>query len=257
MRKITLITIVILSALSCTKISNRYNEPYVQEHGRCIFSVQMEDSDFVWDAVKSKIGVYSETGDNVAYSLRSCYDGCRGEVEFFGPATKGIVNAYYPYTKEGYEACREGKIKVPSQQKWYNNFAEALQFNMPYMVASNNDGKLFFKQDCGALHISIKIDFPEEVCSVTLSGSNILEPITVTEIDRTVSIATPLDIWVILEQGSYDGLILSVVGVKSAVTAIIEGEYEIEACRQVNVEAKEQYHDYGGSDLEAEEVEFD
>lgn len=256
MKKIILAVIVLLSILSCAK-NDRYREPYVPEQGRCTFMVQMEDQAFVWDAVKSKIGVYSENGDNVAYSLRGIYDGRGGEVEFFGPSTKGVVNAYYPYVKEGYDACRHGRIRVPSQQKWFDSFNDALKGNMPFMVASNNDGKLYFKQVCGALHIKTRMDFPGKVSSVTLSGNNLTEPVTVYGIEKETSIANPLDIWVVLEQGLYDGFILSVNGESSAVTAIIEGDYSIEGSRQTDVDAREQYHDYGGSDFEGEEVEFD
>lgn len=257
MKKVILTLAVLVSALSCTKYSNRYQEPYVPEQGRCTFTVQMDDPAFTWDAVKSKIGVYSETGANVAYSLRSMYDGRSGEVEFFGPATKGIVTAYYPYVKEGYDACREGGVSVPAQQKWCESFESALKSNMPFMVSVNNDGKLYFRQTCGALHMRVKIDFPELVNSVTLSGNSLAEPVTVVGIDKTASVAQPLDVWVILEEGSYDGFILSVAGASSAVTAIIEGDYTITASAQTDVEAREKYHDYGGSEFEGEEVEFD
>lgn len=101
------------------------------------------------------------------------------------------------------------------------------------------------------------MDFPGKVSSVTLSGNNLTEPVTVYGIEKETSIANPLDIWVVLEQGLYDGFILSVNGESSAVTAIIEGDYSIEGSRQTDVDAREQYHDYGGSDFEGEEVEFD
>lgn len=257
MRKSFLIVLALAAVLSCTENSRRPLEPSVPDLGTCIMRVRMDDPSFSWDAVHSKIGVYSDSGENVPYSLRSIYNGSNDVVEFFGPAAKGTIHAYYPYSRDGYASCLEDRVSIPSEQKWYSSSEAALAANMPYMVATDEDGIMVFRQTCGLLHVSVKVDFPENITSLTLSGNGLEGVISMVGIDRPSSVAAPLDVWFVLGEGSYDGFILSVSGLDESITAIMEGEYEIVASAQTDAEAREKYHDYDGGDFTGEEVEFD
>ena len=119
------------------------------------------------------------------------------------------------------------------------------------------------------------MDFSQDVQSIVLSSGDDIcgdydvsslatdrltgggESITVTGIDRPSSPSKPLDVWIMLPPGTYNGLFISVSAGEETATAIIAGEIRIESGKQTEVDAKEENHNFGGGDFEGEEVEFD
>lgn len=275
MRKFVFTFLSLLPLLSCVEKLPVAVEPEIENQGVCLLKVQMEDESFVWTAGDSEIGVYSDSGANSRWSLRSNCEGKSGEVEFFGPEAKGAVYACLPYSPEGYSPCAVGRISIASEQKWYDGFEAHLKGNTPYMVAFAEDGKLVFRQHCGALRVRIKMNFTKNVQEVVLSAPEKIcgdydvsslatdrltgggESITVTGIDRPSSPSKPLDVWIMLPPGTYNGLFISVSAGEETATAIIAGEIRIESGKQTEVDAKEENHNFESGDFTGEEVEFD
>jgi len=275
MKKIFISLTTLLAVLSCTEKLPVASDPSVDNQGVCLVKVTMEDASFTWSALNSKIGVYSGSGANAEWRLRSSYDGRTGMAEFFGEAATGTVYAYYPYSSEGYVPCAEGRVNVPAEQKWCDSFAGHMKLNNPYMVAAFKDGTVKFKENLGAIHVKVKMDFPENVQYISLSASEFIsgnydvtgeayeritdggKTIKLTDINKPTTVATPLEAWILLPPGTYSGLFLTVSGANESITAIIEDGLKIVAGSQSEVDAKEQHHDYDGDDFEGIPVEFD
>jgi len=275
MKKLFISFAALLSVLSCTEKLPVTPDPAVDNQGICLVNVTMEDDTITWSALNSKIGVYSNSTTNAQWRLRSIYDGRTGIAEFFGEAATGSVYAYYPYSSDGYAPCATGRVNVAAEQKWCDSYASHMQVNSPYMVAVVRDGALQFKENLGAVHVKVKMDFPENIQYISLSASEFIsgdydvtgeayeritggtKSIKLNGIDKPSSLAEPLEAWIALPPGTYSGLFLTVAGDKESITAVIDDGLKIVAGAQTEVDAKEQHHDYDGSDFEGEPVEFD
>lgn len=275
MKKIIGVIAIFTIAASCTERLPVPVQPDLTDQGICVLRAEMDDPGFVWDAVKSKIGIYSASGENMSWSIRSIYDGKTGEAEIFGREARGKVYAYYPYSAEGYTPCAEGRVNIPSAQKWFDTFDGHINGNTTCLVAAAEDGKLSFRQVCGCIHIRIAIDFPENIRRVVLSAEDFIcgdyyigsgqsqrltdggKSITVSGIDSPSSIASPLDVWFMLPPGTYKGLFVSVSGQNESVTSVLENTITVESGKQCDADAREQRHDYGAGDFEGEKVDFD
>lgn len=275
MKKIFISLTTLLAVLSCTEKLPVTPDPSVENQGICLVNVTMENTSFIWSAINSKMGVYSSAGANSEWRLRSMYDGCTGAAEFFGEAATGSIYAYYPYSSEGYAPCAQGRVYVPAEQKWCESFTAHMNYNNPYMVAALRDGDFLFKENLGAVHVSVKMDFPENIQYVSLSASEYIsgnyditgeayeritqgsKSIRVYGIDKPSTIAAPLDVWIMMPPGTYSGLFLAVAGDNESITAIIDDGLQIVAGAQTEVDAREEHHDYEGGDFEAETVDFD
>lgn len=264
-----------LIAVSCVEKLPVATEPNIEEQGVCLLKAVMEDESFVWTLPESRIGIYSESSANSCWSPRADCIGKGGEAEIFGPEAKGKVYAYWPYSEEGYAPCADGRVRIPSEQKWHGSFESHIAANTPCLVACVENGRLSFRRHCGALHIKIMMDFSEDVQSIVLSSGDDIcgdydvsslatdrltgggKSITVTGIDRPSSPSKPLDVWIMLAPGTYNGLFISVSAGEETATAMIAGEIRIESGKQTEVDAKEENHNFESGDFTGEEVEFD
>ncbi len=275
MKRSILLFGMLLTAVSCVEKLPVAAEPEVAEQGVCLLRAQMEDGSFVWTLPDARVGIYSESSANSCWSPRAAYVGKIGEVEIFGPEAKGTVYAYWPWSEEGYSPCADGRVRIPSEQKWYDGFEAHMSGNSPCLVARAENGRLHFRRHCGALHVRVAMDFTRNVQGIVLSSADEIcgdydvsgladerlvnggKSIRLTGIDAPASVACPLEAWLMLPPGTYGGLFISVSAGDESVTAVIEGVVRVESGKQTDVDARERRHDYEGGDFEGEEVEFD
>ena len=252
------------------------NDPYVAPQGSALFRAEVESlsGTWKWDAVNSRVGVYSSSSDNQILLPRSRYDGATGEVELFGANVLGQAYAYLPYQKKGEEAVREGRLPLRETQRHYAGNVPQIEGNI-LMVAPARDGKFTFRYLCGTLHIRIKLAFTENVKSVSISANeplcgwmditgesgfpmiNASYSVTVTDIDKPCTLNEPLDVWVALPEGSYTGLLVTVSCLTQSQSTVISGTWAVTAGLETVVEAKEENYDYSGTDFISEEVQYD
>mgnify|MGYP006956029642 FL=1 len=265
-----------LTALSCVERLPVEAEPELAEQGVCLLRAQMvEDDSFVWTLPESRIGVYSGSSANSCWTPRAYCIGKSGEAEIFGPEAKGEVYAYWPYSEEGYSPCADGRVRIPSEQKWHDSFESHIAGNAPHLVACAEDGRLRFRRHCGALHVRVMMDFVQNVQNIVLNSEDDIcgdydvsglaeeklvnggKSIRLTGIDRPAGASEPLDVWIMLPPGTYSGLFVTVSGGEETATAVIDGSVRIESGRQTEADASERRNDYEGGDFVGEVVEFD
>ena len=125
------------------------------------------------------------------------------------------------------------------------------------------------------MHFRVKMQFTENIQHVTISSAvpltgwmdvtgveeeAMLNPgysVTVTGIDRTCTETSPLDVWVMLPEGTYNSFSFTAAGVTESLSTIIEGPFQIKAGEETSATAQEKKVDYDGGNLEAEEVDYD
>lgn len=263
--------------LSCTeKYVPKETNYYVDDNGTFLFwaSVQPLSGTWTWDAAMTKVGIYTPTDVNVMFQPRGSYDGASGEVELMGPPVTGQACAYIPYSIYGNEAAREGCILLPAQQTYHTDAVSQIEANTPYLVSvADDEGHFSFRHLCGALHLKVKIHFSEKVRRITLTANEPLSgylsvadgtmshesnSVTVAGINSPCTETAPLDVWVMLPQGTYTGLYITAAGVSESISTVLEQNVTITAGVQTQeVLVQEKKNNYNGSDFESEEVEYD
>lgn len=262
--------------IACTeKFVPAENNPYVPPQGRCVFRAEVSpiSGAWVWDAAHDRAGVYGSNVSNAMFCPRAAFDGASGAAELIGEGVTGDAFAYIPYRPEGVDALASGCVPLPAEQRYFRDAASQIEGNELLVARADEDGLLRFSHRCGALHIRLKINLGENVQSVSLSaneplcgwfdisgGGEVLHAsrsVRVTGMDSPCSESAPLDVWVMLPEGTYTGLFVTVAGSTESISTIIEGRFEIAACRETSVSASEQKNHYGGSEFEAEEVQYD
>ena len=78
-----------------------------------------------------------------------------------------------------------------------------------------------------------------------------------TGIGRPCSETAPLDVWVMLPEGSYSALSITVAGATESLSTVIDGSFQIRAGQETSASAQEKKNEYDGGDLEGEEVNYD
>lgn len=277
MKRLLIAFVAFSAILSCTQAYIPQPDPYVPAPGTCVFKAQVEllEGQWVWDAVHDKVGVYADNLTNSPFQPRAAFDGKSGVVELMGEGATGQAYAYFPYSFNGEEAVREGRQPLSEHQSYQSSALEQIQNNTTFVAAADEDGLFRFRCLCGALHIKIKMHFEEPVQHVTfvsttpVSGwldvtgvqeETIVHPgysINITDIGRPCTENSPLDVWVMLPEGSYSGLSITVAGATESLSTVIEGTFQLRAGEETSVSAEEKKVDYNGGSLEGEEVDYD
>ena len=268
----------ILIALACTRQNApEGNDYYVADGGNGIFTAQVESisGTWTWDAVRSKVGVYAGDARNVLYVPRAKYDGASGEVQIMGRPVNGRAYAYIPYKAHGIDAVRFGRMPIPTEQAFYESAAAQIEGNTTLVAMADENGKFLFRHYCGALHLKLIISFPETVERVAFSAtepvcgelditglaeeriSNPGYSVTVKGIGKPCSEAEPLDVWVMLPEGTYPGAYITIYGATTALSIIVGDRFDITAGEETAAEAREEKNEYGNPDFEGEEVTYD
>lgn len=269
---------VALSALlSCTEAYIPLPDPYVPDPGTCVFKAQMDllQGEWVWDAVHDKVGVYADNLTNAPFQPRAAYDGKSGIIELMGEGALGQAHAYFPYSSHGEEAVGEGRQPLPQNQSYQRSALEQIQQNTTFVATADEDGLFHFRCLCGALHIKVNMFFSEPVQRVTLSSTtpvtgwldvtggeeeSILHPgysITITDINLPCTETSPLDVWVMLPEGDYNGLSITAAGATESLSTVLEGTFQLRAGQETSASAREKKNDYDGGYLEGEDVNYD
>lgn len=273
--KKTAILITLLALVSCTEkyISQDLNV-YVAPQGRCIFtaSVTPLSGTWTWSAASSAVGVYGNGVSNARYQPRAAFDGATGTAEIFGEGVVGQAYAYMPYTSEGLDAAAKGCTPLPKVQKYCNDAVSQIESNCILVAAAGEDGLFDFRYPCGTLHLQIKINFEEHVQRVNLSANeplcgwldvmdgSMVTPyytVSVTGIDKACTESKPLDVWIMLPEGTYTGLYVTVAGKKESISTVVEGTFNVPAGGECIATARENNNNYSGTDFEGEEVDYD
>ncbi len=277
MKRLFTAFVAISAILSCTKAYIPQPDPYVPEPGTCVFKAQVEllQGQWVWDAVHDKVGVYADNLDNAPFQPRAAYNGKSGIIELMGEGALGQAFAYFPYSSQGEEAAREGRQPLSEVQSYQSSAIAQINKNTTFVAVADKDGLFRFRCLCGALHLRVKMHFNEPVRRVTLSSTMpltgwldvtgekeevLLNPgysISITDINRSCSETSPLDLWVMLPEGSYSGLSITVAGATESISTVIEGTFLIKAGEETSANAEEKKIDYDGGYLEGEEVDYD
>ena len=262
--------------LSCSeKFVSEETNYYVDDSGSYLFTTTVEklSGEWIWDAARCKAGVYAGETENAIFVPRAAFDGRTGQAGLMGPAVHGQAYAYLPYRIYGYDAAKEGCITLPAEQAYFTGTAAQIEGNTPVLVAAaDSTGHFAFRYPCGALHLTVKIQFSGNVQKLTLTAS---EPVcgpldvqygTIAGGSNTVSVAgiglpctvsAPLDVWVMLPEGSYTGLYITVSGSDESISSVIDDSVVIVAGAETEALVQEKKNNYGGSDFEGEEVDYD
>lgn len=263
--------------LSCTEAYIPQPDPYVPDPGTCVFKAQVDllQGQWVWDAVHDKVGVYADNLTNALFLPRAAYNGKSGMIELMGEGALGQAYAYFPYSSHGEEAVREGRQPLSQIQGFQGSALEQIQQNTTFVAAADEDGLFRFRCLCGALHIQVNLHFSEPVQRVTLTSTtpitgwldvtgleeeSILHPgysITITDINLPCTGTSPLDVWVMLPEGSYSGLSITVAGATESLSTVLEGTFQIRAGQETSASAQEKKNDYDGGYLEGEDADYD
>lgn len=277
MKRLIIIFSAIACVASCTeKYKADYVEPYIAPQGRSVFRAEVDllDGTWKWSAASTKVGVYGSNVSNALFSPRAAFDGASGEVELMGHDVLGPAYAYLPYRSAGYEAIAQGCQPLSDGQRFFPGAVEQIIGNEILVAAADDDGLFRFSHRCGALHLRVAVNLGENARTLTLSSAveplagwlelndepqmkNPLYSITVSGIDAPLSESAPLSVWVMLPEGSYSGLYVTVAGETTSISTAMEGTYEILTGEETVAGVKEEKNNYGGSDFEAEEVEYD
>lgn len=277
MKKLILSFAAVAALISCNQERKPGTDPVVREQGTCIFKAQIEplEGSWVWNAATDKVGIYADNLANSPYVPRVAYDGKEGVVELMGEGALGQVYAYFPYSQRGLEAAQAGRQPLWEQQSCQRSSAAQIQQNSVLVAAADEDGLLRFRYLCGTLHLQIKMQFAQNVQSVTLTSAvpitgwldvtgveeeSLLYPgytVRVTGIDRPCSATTPLDVWIMLPEGTYTSFSVTVAGEDESLSTVVEGPFLVKAGEETSTVAEEKKVDYDGGNLEAEEVDYD
>lgn len=273
-----IISLAAISALiSCTQEYRPQPDPYVAAQGTCVFKAQIEllQGSWVWNSATDKVGIYADNLTNASFLPRVAYNGKEGVVELMGEGALGQAYAYFPYSPDGDEAAKLGRQPLSGLQTYQTGNVEQIHRNTTLVTAADEDGLLRFRYLCGTLHLQVKMQFAENIQSITLSSAvpvtgwldvtgveeeTMLNPgytITVTGINRPCTEASPLDVWVMLPEGTYNSFSFTAAGATESLSTIIEGPFQINAGEETSTVAQEKKVDYDGSNLEAEEVDYD
>ncbi len=277
MKKVILYFAAVSALLSCTEKYPVQPDPYVGEQGTCVFKAQIEmlQGNFVWSAATHKVGIYARNLSNAAFQPRMAYDGKDGQIELMGEGAIGQAYAYFPYTSTGEDAAKEGRQPLSDTQSYQMSSVEQIQKNTVLVTAADEDGLLRFRYLCGTLHLQVKMQFAENVQRVTLTSALPLSgwldvtgaeeeiitnpgySVTVSGIDRPCTMTSPLDVWVMLPEGTYNSFSITVAGADESLSTIIEGPFQVSAGKETSTTAQEKKVDYDAGNLEAEEVDYD
>lgn len=248
---------------------------YVDDSGTFLFTASVESlgGEWRWDAALCKVGLYTENDNNALFQPRASYDGKSGEAQIFGPAVNGQAYAYLPYSLYGYPPAKEGCMLLGAEQDYFPGAIAQIEGNTPVLVAAaGDDGRLEFRHMCGALHLKVKIHFSENVQRLALTAN---EPVcgylnvqdgtiadggnslVVKGIDRPCTESSPLDVWVMLPEGSYSGLYITVSGETESISTVLEGDITITTGEESPATVSEKKNSYEGSDFDSEEVSYD
>lgn len=179
MRRINILTYIIISAAFCCCSTKESEETPIDTTGYTYFNVDLEslstgNSDY--EAVWTKgtgIGVFgSECGVNEKYNLRQADEDKRTAL-FYGPLVKGEVLAYTPYVEN--QMLSDGKLplmlsqtqqhlpQIPLHEHFisYCNMALAVQ---------DQSGVLSFRWPAGVLGVRFDFNEPISVSSIILES---------------------------------------------------------------------------------------
>lgn len=277
MKRLFTVFVAFSALLSCTQAYIPQPDPYVPAPGTCVFKAQVEllEGEWIWDAVHDKVGVYADNLTNAPFQPRAAFNGKSGVIELMGEGAKGQAYAYFPYSPYGEEAVREGRQPLRALQSYQGNALDQIRHNTTFVSVADGNGLFRFRYLCGALHVQVKMHFGERVQRVTLTSSTpitgwldvtgekekaITHPgynVSVTEINRTCTEDTPLDVWVMLPEGSYSGFAITIAGATESLSTVIEGTYLVQAGQETSASAQEKKNDFDGGYLEGEEVDYD
>ena len=276
-KRIIIVIVALVALVSCTKpFVPKETNYYVDDKGSFLFTASVEtlSGNWIWDAARSKVGIYTPGASNVAFLPRAAYDGLSGAAQLMGPPVEGQAFAYLPWSKNGNDAAAHGCQLLPSIQRYYPEALTHIENNTPVLAAAADEsGNIIFRNLCGALHLRISIQFHENVQRVVLSaneplcgwlsvtGGGFVNPATsvsVEEIDRPCSVSAPLDVWVMLPEGTYTGLYLTVAGATESISTVLDGSATVSAREESpGATVQEKKNSYDGSDFEGEEVDYD
>ena len=263
--------------LSCTQTYILDPDPYVPAPGTCVFKAQVElpEGQWVWDAVHDKVGVYADNLTNAPFQPRAAFDGKSGVIELMGEGAMGQAYAYFPYSSHGEDAVREGRQPLSERQSYQSSAMDQIRKNTTFVATADEDGLLRFRCLCGALHIQVKMQFNEIVQSITLTSTTpvtgwlditgakeeaITHPgysVSITDIGLPCSETSPLDVWVMLPEGNYNGLSITISGATESLSTVIEGTFQLRSGEETSASAKEKKADFDGGYLEGEDVDYD
>lgn len=275
MKKYLMIPLVLLAAACTEKYTPDYAEPFIAPQGRSVFRTEVTplSGTWLWNASLSRVGVYGSNVSNTPFFPRASFDGKSGEAEIMGRDVLGQAYAYLPYRTAGFDAVAEGCQPLSGEQRFFPDAAGQIEGNEILVAAADEDGRFRFVHRCGALCLRVAINLGENVRTLTLSAAEPLAgwlelgeypamrnpsySVSVTGIDAPCSESAPLSVWVMLPEGNYSGLFITVAGQTESISTIVEGSYEILPGRETVAGAKEQKNNYDGSDFESEEVAYD
>ena len=278
MRKLLALFLPALLLAACTGPLDREDNTYVPEQGTCIFRAVVEPLSGVWtwNAAADRLGVYGEGTDNAVFCPRASFDGKTGTAEFFGPGVFGQAYAYLPWKAEGVAAAALGRMPLSSEQTFFEGASAHIEGNTSVLVAAaDSEGLLRFRNPCGTLKLRLEMDITENVENVSISANEPLcgwldvtgsaeeaminpeRKINVSGIGRPCTAQTPLIVWVMVPAGTYTGLYLTAAGASESISTIVEGSFTVERGGECQAVVREKRNEYGGTDFEGEEVDYD
>lgn len=276
MNKLISLIAAAAALFACTEqfVSEETNY-YIDDSGSYLFTATVEglSGEWIWDAASCKVGVYAGDTENAVFVPRAVFDGKTGQAGLIGPAVHGQAYAYIPFRIYGYAPAEEGCMALPSEQQYFTDAVAHIEGNTPVLVAAaDSAGHLAFRYPCGALHLTVKIHFSENVQRLTLTAA---EPVcgllnvsngtitgganmvSVTGIDLPCTESAPLDVWVMLPEGTFTGIYITASGNTESISTVLEEEVSIVAGAEVHATVQEKKNNYGASDFEGEEVDYD
>lgn len=238
---------------------------------------------YKWDG-KTSLGIYGTTG-----GVNECYLPVKSTAGnnaafFYGNVVAGDLTIYAPYSEEGGQKALEGRIDVPSVQKYYANPFDHVMYNSSFL-GTTQSSEVEFDYYTGLVKILVKYDI-ENIASVRLLVGNLHDGfssyisgelsvidglidencnpsnmVTIEEFGNGVNstIANPLVVWASVAPGMYENFVVEITNKDNVtISAPVAGPFEVKACAVASKDcvAEKVDHDNGVDDLIPEEGTF-
>jgi hypothetical protein len=238
---------------------------------------------YKWDGTVS-LGIYgSSAGVNECYLPVKSTAG-DSEAYFYGNVVAGDLTIYAPYSAENGQRAIEGRIEVPTVQKYYANAFDHVMYNSTFL-GQTKSSEVEFDYYTGLVKILVKYDV-ENIASMKLMVGNLNEgysnylagelsvidglldeqcnPSNTIVIDEfgdgvNSTIENPLVVWVSVAPGIYENLVVEITNKENVtISAPVAGPFEVKACAVASKEcvAEKVDHNNGVDELEPEDGTF-
>lgn len=238
---------------------------------------------YKWDGNVS-LGIYGTSGGvNECYLPVKSTSGSN-EAYFYGNVVAGDLTIYAPYSQEGGQRALEGRVEIPTVQKYYENPFDHVMYNSSFLGTTQNS-EVEFDFYTGLVKILIEYDI-QDIASVRLLVGNIHDGysnnvagelsvidcsldeehnpqnmVTITEFSEGIhsTIAQPLVVWAAVAPGNYENFVVEITNKNNVtIAAPVAGPFEVKRCAVASKEcvAKKVDHNNGVDDLIPEDGNF-